>query len=584
MGLKYFLIVLCTICLSLYSEVIIAGSCPTITLQPVNDTICTGDTTYFNLIETGGTGVGFQWLVNMGAGYLPVSDGSNYNGSSTDSLAVLNAGLVFSSYSYQCVVTSSGCPNDTSAPAVLIVNTLPSIKALASENNLCYGTKIALTGSGGKFYNWSSGIINAIAFLPDSSKMYYVTGTDINGCQAKDSIFVVVHPLPIIKAYSKDSSICKGDSILFYAQGAKTYSWSGGIKDSVYFSPTTTNTYTVTGTDSNGCSATAQLKLKVGPKQLDSLSGTSIICFGDSALVMVTVDSAGYKFLWNTGDTSNTIHTKPSATQTYNVKINNGFCIKDTSATVTVNHIPVPTISTNQSICLYDTATLTAGGGQLYAWSPATGLSSVDSSTTLANPTSPQTYTVVVTNIACPTATASVQVVVNPLPTGSICCSTTILLHESAPLQTITASQGATFAWSPVDGLSCTTCQNTSASPETSTTYSVKITDANGCTTIDTAVVKVNPICNLFVPTAFSPNQDGVNDVIGVMGDCIQTMQFSIFDKWGERVFYASDPAKTWDGTYNGEAMNPGVYVYYLTATSFGGQNFTRKGDITLVR
>jgi gliding motility-associated-like protein len=89
---------------------------------------------------------------------------------------------------------------------------------------------------------------------------------------------------------------------------------------------------------------------------------------------------------------------------------------------------------------------------------------------------------------------------------------------------------------------------------------------------------------DLFVPNAFSPNNDGVNDLETVLGNCIAKMQFLIFDRWGEKVFESDNPKDSWDGTYNGEPMNTAVFVYYLRATLTTGEEITQKGNISLVR
>ncbi len=88
----------------------------------------------------------------------------------------------------------------------------------------------------------------------------------------------------------------------------------------------------------------------------------------------------------------------------------------------------------------------------------------------------------------------------------------------------------------------------------------------------------------VFVPNAFSPNNDGENDLECVFGKCIQTMTFAIYDRWGEKVFDTTDPKKCWDGIYKGEVMNTAVFVYYLDATLITGEKIKKKGNISLVR
>jgi gliding motility-associated-like protein len=88
----------------------------------------------------------------------------------------------------------------------------------------------------------------------------------------------------------------------------------------------------------------------------------------------------------------------------------------------------------------------------------------------------------------------------------------------------------------------------------------------------------------VFIPTAFSPNKDGNNDLECVFGNCIQSMVFKIYNRWGEMVFESTEPATCWDGTYKGKELNTGVFVYYLNATLTTGEVITKKGNLSLFR
>jgi gliding motility-associated-like protein len=94
----------------------------------------------------------------------------------------------------------------------------------------------------------------------------------------------------------------------------------------------------------------------------------------------------------------------------------------------------------------------------------------------------------------------------------------------------------------------------------------------------------IEPCIDLFLPDAFSPNNDGQNDVLYVRGNCIKTMDFIIFDRWGNKLFESESVSVGWDGTYMGKPMNTGTYVYYLHATMYDGSTLEKHGNITLVR
>ena len=151
----------------------------------------------------------------------------------------------------------------------------------------------------------------------------------------------------------------------------------------------------------------------------------------------------------------------------------------------------------------------------------------------------------------------------------------------------LSATGGTGYSWSPATGLSCTSCQSPVANPEVTTTYCAIVTDDNGCTA--TACVKVSVVENcgeIFVPDAFSPDgsNNPENEKQCVYGRCIASMEFSIYTRWGERVFSTTDLKKCWDGIYKGKQMNTGVYVYYLKATLTDGTKINKQGDISLIR
>jgi gliding motility-associated-like protein len=144
-----------------------------------------------------------------------------------------------------------------------------------------------------------------------------------------------------------------------------------------------------------------------------------------------------------------------------------------------------------------------------------------------------------------------------------------------------------TYTWTPATGLSSTTISNPVA---TSTgigtvTYSVSGTDNNGCIAMDVVNITVEITCgDIFVPTGFSPNNDGENELECIMGNCIESLQFAIYDRWGEKVFETSDQQFCWDGIYKGKLMDSGIFVYYLKATLSNGDEIDQKGNISLVR
>jgi gliding motility-associated-like protein len=175
------------------------------------------------------------------------------------------------------------------------------------------------------------------------------------------------------------------------------------------------------------------------------------------------------------------------------------------------------------------------------------------------------------------TDTLTRTIYINPLPNA--CCNATITIGQNVQLST---TNSISCSWQPSSGLSCTNCCNPVASPLATTTYTVTMTSDSGCNATEPITINVN--CSIFVPEAFSPNGDGQNDVLYVRGDCIKTMDFIVFDRWGNKVFETNDKDNGWDGNSKGQAMNTGEYVYSLTATKYDGTTIEKKGNVVLVR
>ncbi len=147
------------------------------------------------------------------------------------------------------------------------------------------------------------------------------------------------------------------------------------------------------------------------------------------------------------------------------------------------------------------------------------------------------------------------------------------------------------LAWSPFNDLSCDTCYQTFASPINSTFYTATLTDTSGCSVSDEVRIILDKNLDVYIPNAFSPNEDGINDLLFIQtgGTVVNVNAFLIFDRWGETMFEGYNfkpdiPAWGWDGTLKGKPMNPGVFVYWAEVTYLDGTTGFFEGDVTLVR
>ncbi|MDX1667099.1 MAG: gliding motility-associated C-terminal domain-containing protein, partial [Saprospiraceae bacterium] len=162
----------------------------------------------------------------------------------------------------------------------------------------------------------------------------------------------------------------------------------------------------------------------------------------------------------------------------------------------------------------------------------------------------------------------------------------TIFPGQSSQLM-VSGCEDCTYDWSPSSSLDRDDIADPVASPETTTEYRVTV-GKEGCSTDLTITVRVPEfVCDepfIFIPSAFTPNGDNVNDVLRVESEIIADMTLIIYDRWGEKVFEANSQDEVWDGTFEGRELPPDVYGFLLEVTCINGDTFTKQGNITLIR
>lgn len=497
------------------------------------------------------------------------------------------------------VTDQYGCQaNDTLG---VTVNSLPIANA-GNDAIICFGSSTQLQATGGTSYSWqpttglnNPNISNPIATL-NATTTYVVNVINGNNCFRTDTVVVFVLSQTPANA-GTDQEICFGDSIQLLATGGVSYSWSpaAGLSNpniaNPYASPITTTTYSVVVTDSNNCTGTASIIVKVDPLPIVSAGADQNICEGTTALLQAT---GGVGYLWspnlylNNNTLSNPICTPPdSVSYVVTVTDTNGCINHDT---VNVNVIfPFTAIFTGDTtVCAGDSVMLSAftPTAQFWHWSPATGLSNPNVGTPLASPSVNTTYTVVVSDGLCFADTGIISVTVYPLPFVYAGVDEVILAGEPVSLSAQGNPANGIYTWQPTYGLSCSNCPNPNALPDSTTVYIVTITDQNGCKFSDSLTVFV--YCNddvMFIPNAFSPNNDGKNDVFKVRAVGLKKLNFlRIYDRWGSVIFETTDLSIGWDGTSNGKAAEAGVYIYDMEAFCSNGTLVSKHGNVTLIK
>ena len=241
-----------------------------------------------------------------------------------------------------------------------------------------------------------------------------------------------------------------------------------------------------------------------------------------------------------------------------------------------VRPIDVPAIVGDSVICIGTTVNLNINADSVLWWGDTTNVST----TFTFAPQQDSLVTATATTFCVSNAVTSHYVVVNPLPVITTINDTTITIQDEITLTTL---GGDTYYWTPDSYLSCNNCSDPIASPTETTLYNVTVTDSNGCVSNREINVEVL-IPDLFIPSGFSPNNDGVNDLVEVRSLSIVSMNMKIYDRWGGLIFESTDQENSWDGTFNGKTLDAGVYVYKFESEMVDGAKIKQSGTITLFK
>jgi hypothetical protein len=243
---------------------------------------------------------------------------------------------------------STATRNTLSIKTVMCSTTNCTVNA-GNDQTVCAGASVTLSGFGANTYTWSNGVQNGVAFVPTGTQTYTVTGTNALGCSATDQVIVTVNPIPSVNA-GNDQTVCAGASVTLSGSGANTYTWSNGVQNGVAFVPTGTQTYTLTGTNAQGCSATDQVIVTVNPIPSVNAGNDQTVCAGSS----VTLSGSGANtYTWSNG-VQNGVAFVPTGTQTYTLTGTNAQgCSATDQVIVTVN----PQTSSTQTQTALDSYT-----------------------------------------------------------------------------------------------------------------------------------------------------------------------------------------------------------------------------------
>lgn len=427
-----------------------------------------------------------------------------------------------------------------------------------------------------------------------------LTVTNSKGCIDTITKSLGLSDTPSIALPFRDTLICSIDTLQLHASsgtGSGTFRWTPyyNISDTTnpnpFVSPKDTTIYTVT-VNENGCVNTDYVTVNVIPKVLLNAGPDTTICQTD-AVMLQPVTNALY-FKWSPATSLDTSTKKnplavPLSDIQYQVVGSVGKCSALDVLNIKVVPYPLADAGNGASICYGKTTELHASmQASSFTWSPANSLLNANTLTPIAGPQSTTVYQFIVTDtLGCPKPVTD-TVVVNVIPPVPAFAGNDTVIVANQPLQ-LNASGGDFYTWSPTTGMNDPNISNPVVllGPQyDSIIYMVKVSTSEGCSAYDEMkVVVFKTLPDIFVPSAFTPNKDGVNDVLHAKAVGIKQFNyFKIFNRWGLMVFSTTQQDKGWDGTYAGNNQSSGTYVFIAQAVDYTGRLLTKKGTVVLIR
>ena len=432
--------------------------------------------------------------------------------------------------------------------------------------------------------------------------------TDHVGCTVPyDLDTIKVHPLPALNL--KDTAICPGQPV-HMVLGTDMYSWTGKVCDTcgripnitdtvaiANLTPQVTTNYTVNATNMYGCTSTGRFSLNV--VQLPSLTTPDTIRMCKNETTQLGLGQAD-SVQWTPATyLSNPTVMSPicsaPVSMTYNVTAYNRLGCSISKQVplkvlekVKVSLMPDTAACPGTSLQLLVTAIDTSvNGSTSYSWSPALSMNN----NTVSNPVAQigaqtETFQVITRSSVCVADTSTVTVSVKPGAIIKLPASVLTTPHSDIPLAPVSDNL-VSYQWTAKDSLTCSNCESTTLVPITSQLVYLSGENEYGCKTTDSMKINIIPCdpSSIFVPNTFSPNGDGLHDVLYVRSRALSHMDyFRVFDRWGSIVYEGRDMNEGWDGTINGKAAEQGVYVYTVSGKCESGFDVETSGTTTLIR
>ncbi len=586
-------------CISSDTVTIIYNYTPTsvFSIAPID---CFEDTTIVTFSGLVDSAVVFNW--NFGnAGIISGSnDGPFYINYTTDG-----------TFTVSLTVSQHGC---VSNPTTVQITNPPLLDMNLQKTDIsCFGAmdgKIFATVTGGTppyYYHWSNGAL--VSFITNALQGdYYLTVTDMNGCLVKANTYIyepnkLFIDIPDTIAMCKDSAV----SITASVTGGTfpyTLQWNTGqTQPTIIVSPQNTTTYAVTVTDINQCQASKNLLVYIYPPlELSYYTSNDSICKGELFTIYPSAsygNGGPYQYFLDQQTTNIPIHLYPSSPRDYELMVKDG-CNYVASVQIPIYVFPSPNISPSSNIpsgCEPLTVTFNDGSpdeGQTYVWDFGDGEAAY-----IKNPTHVYEHegvytinlTVTTINECSVTNTFPNFITVYPNPIGRFEPSPYNRVNITKPIFDFInySTLADSVQWYFGDGDSTNIFQPSHAYPAIPNIYNVMLLvfSDKGCVDTVNGNVVVEDVFTFYAPSAFSPNDDGINDGFRLFGNGIDSSTFhlQIFDRWGEIIFESDNLYESWNGKVNSGKVAPiGTYTWLAKFRDFNGILHEESGAVSIIR
>ena len=596
-------------------------------IQPADQVLCNGSTSDAVVFLSNVNSTTFNWTNSNTA--IGLGAGGSGDIPAFTAMNTTNAPLI-------ATITVSPLAGSCTGPSkifTITVNPTPDVtrptdQTLCTEN-LTSG--IVFSGAvNGTIYNWTNnntaiglagyGVGNIPAFTAInhsdtiSTAMISVT-PEINNCPGNSQNFmIIVKPSPIVNQPGNqalcDRSLTSPITFTATLTGA-TFTWtnsnpsigleaSGNGNIAAFIALNNSDTAIIAlinvTASSNGCTGPVNSAvITVNPTPSIVASNDKIVCLGNATQLSAT---GGAQYSWSPVDRlSCSTCANPIATPIDSIRYvvkgtSTAGCIAFDSVLLSVIKPFRMLMAPGDSLCIGESTGLHAMQAATYLWSPPAGLNNVNIADPTATPQVSTIYTVVgYDSHHCFTDTGHVTVIVGPKPTVDIGDDITTQTGIPVTLHPVTQNGPiVSWLWTPATELSCSDCPNPVASVKNNITYTVTVKNSFGCYATDRIIINV--FCKsaqVFIPNAFTPDGDGLNDILMVRGSGISVKTFRIFSRWGELVFErtnfsANDPKYGWDGKIRGVPASPDVFVYTAEVVCDNGITYVYKGNTTVLK